>query len=179
MQALSCRTPSVTHPSARIWAISCRTWAGGGPDEPPKLVRILRQPPLSVLSGGGAPVPSEDINCSPSSWTRSEPPRLVMRGGESPRIVSPTHPLSLIPSHHTSLRTHTPAPPSSQRSVRVNGLTIKEKVNKGCAKREPLISIIVEYHRFPTHAISVRCGDRRENGDILCGRVTLLSYLID
>ena len=84
-----------------------RTRAAGGPDEPPKLVRILRQPPLSVLSGGGAPVPSDDINCSPSSWTRSEPPRLVMRGGESPRIVSPTHPLSLVPSHHTSLRTHT------------------------------------------------------------------------
>ncbi len=61
-----------------------RTRAGGGPDEPPKLVRIFRQPPLFVLSGGGAPVPGDFINRSSNSQTCSEPPRLVMRGGESP-----------------------------------------------------------------------------------------------
>ena len=61
-----------------------RTRAGGGPDEPSKLVRILRQPPLSVLSGGGAPTLTNLL--SPGSETG---PAVNRRAGLSAAVSRP------------------------------------------------------------------------------------------
>ena len=105
-----------------------RTRAGGGPDEPSKLVRILRQPPLSVLSGGGAPTSTNLL--SPGSETG---PAVSRRAGLSAAVSRPL-----------------------ARSVMVKGLNISVYASRFFAL----------------------CGDMIEH-DMPCGRLTLLSYLID